>query len=170
MTLITGYTFGQKTTTQIDALTGMVQGDTVYNTDYHMIEWYTGDTWQNDHTIELTVNETCIEGNTMFIELVTGNVEKMTNVASSYAQGIGVVHYGATISNKASIFIMGVARTLFNATVDNSDYAIASATAGVSKKTTVSGYGVFGQVLEPATYTATDILVPVLLTMIERAG
>jgi len=42
------YTYGSKTLAEINALTGCVAGDTVYNTTWNVIEVYTGSLWTND--------------------------------------------------------------------------------------------------------------------------
>lgn len=42
------YTYGSKTLTEINALTGMVEGETVFNTTWDVIEIYNGVSWVND--------------------------------------------------------------------------------------------------------------------------
>jgi len=45
------YTYGAKSLTDINALTGMSQGDTVYNLDWNLIEVYDGNMWINDQAV-----------------------------------------------------------------------------------------------------------------------
>ena len=42
------FTYGALTNSQINALTGMSQGDTVYNSEWDVIEVYSGNVWTND--------------------------------------------------------------------------------------------------------------------------
>ena len=42
------YTYGTKTLAEIEALTGMQEGDTVYNTTWQIIEIYSGTNWVKD--------------------------------------------------------------------------------------------------------------------------
>jgi hypothetical protein len=46
------YTYGAKTLTEIAAITGMQEGDTVYNTTWQIIEIYSGTNWVNNQSVE----------------------------------------------------------------------------------------------------------------------
>tara|TARA_Y100000004_G_scaffold50783_1_gene56085 strand:- start:174 stop:749 length:576 start_codon:yes stop_codon:yes gene_type:complete len=46
------YTYGTKTLAEIEALTGMQEGDTVYNTTWQIIEIYSGTNWVNNQSVE----------------------------------------------------------------------------------------------------------------------
>ena len=46
------YTYGAKTLAEINALTGMQEGDTVYNTTWQLIEIYSGTNWINNQSFE----------------------------------------------------------------------------------------------------------------------
>ena len=48
--------YGAKTKAQIDALTGMSQGDDVFNTDINRIEYYSGSIWLNDDLIAVKID------------------------------------------------------------------------------------------------------------------
>ena len=46
------FTYGHKTQTEINALSGKQEGDTVYNTDINLIEIYSGTNWVNNQCFE----------------------------------------------------------------------------------------------------------------------
>ena len=46
------YTYGAKTLSEIEAITGMQEGDTVYNTTWQIIEIYSGTNWVNNQSVE----------------------------------------------------------------------------------------------------------------------
>jgi hypothetical protein len=46
------FTYGVKTLSQINALTGMKEGDTVYNSTWQIIEIYSGTNWVNNQSVE----------------------------------------------------------------------------------------------------------------------
>ena len=48
------FTYGAKTLAEINALTGMQEGDTVYNTTWQIIEIYSGTNWVNNQSVEWT--------------------------------------------------------------------------------------------------------------------
>lgn len=55
------YTYGAKTLSEINAITGMQEGDTVYNTTWQIIEIYSGTNWVNNQSVEyVTRNVTVI--------------------------------------------------------------------------------------------------------------
>lgn len=55
------FTYGAKTLAEINALTGMQEGDTVYNTTWQIIEIYSGTNWVNNQSVEyVTTNITVI--------------------------------------------------------------------------------------------------------------
>ena len=49
------YTYGSKSLDDINALTGMSDGDTVYNLDWNLIEVYDGNMWVNDQAVPRTI-------------------------------------------------------------------------------------------------------------------
>ncbi len=54
------YTYGAKTLTEIEAITGMQEGDTVYNTTWQIIEIYSGTNWVNNQSTEHTTRNVAI--------------------------------------------------------------------------------------------------------------
>ena len=158
------YTFGEKTTSQIAALTGMVQGDTVWNTDSYIEEYYTGDVWTNDQCVLMTAGTTIVEGEQVAISLTDGDADLLTT--GNNEEGIGVCVYGGTAGDVISVQVMGVARCLAGASVVLGQYATQDGTAGRFTDTTSAGTGTFGRVLENG---VDGDLVRVLLSFIERA-
>ena len=47
------YTYGVKTLKQINDMTGMVEGDTVFNSTWGLIEIYSGTNWTNSQSVEM---------------------------------------------------------------------------------------------------------------------
>ena len=47
------YTYGTKTLKQINDMTGMSEGDTVFNSDWGIIEIYSGTNWTNHQSVEM---------------------------------------------------------------------------------------------------------------------
>ena len=70
------YTYGALTNAQINALTGMSAGDTVFNTTSQMLEIYSGQLWVDERSVQFKIKEgvTCQYGNTM-MTTTNGEVE-----------------------------------------------------------------------------------------------
>tara|TARA_Y100001937_G_scaffold99906_1_gene136558 strand:+ start:5384 stop:6124 length:741 start_codon:yes stop_codon:yes gene_type:complete len=58
------YTYGKKTLKQINDMTGMVEGDTVFNTTWGLIEIYSGTMWTNSQMIETIFIQRSTTGST----------------------------------------------------------------------------------------------------------
>lgn len=71
------YTYGKRTTTQINSLTGMSVGDTVFNTTSQLLEIYNGILWIDERSIMFIIKEgeSMAVGNTART-LSTGEIEK----------------------------------------------------------------------------------------------
>jgi len=54
------FTYGHKTQTEINALSGKQEGDTVYNTDLNLIEIYSGTNWVNNQCFEALTDPSII--------------------------------------------------------------------------------------------------------------
>jgi hypothetical protein len=103
--------YGNQTTSFIAGLTGMVEGDTVFNTDYGMVEWYTGQVWTNSCSVLMTASATLAEGQCVVIN-ASGQAALLVYTSSAvtpYA-AIGVVQYGGTIGQTVSIRTHGIAK------------------------------------------------------------
>lgn len=71
------YTYGKRTTTQIDSLTGMSIGDTVFNTTSQLLEIYNGILWIDERSIMFKIDSSA----SMFIgntarTLISGEIEE----------------------------------------------------------------------------------------------
>ena len=163
MSILNRYTFGEKTTSQIDSLTGMVQGDTVWNTDHYIEEYYTGDCWTNDQCCIMVASATIDEGECVAID-TSGEAALMST--SNNEEGIGVCVHGGVTNDTISVQMHGVAKCLTSSTVVLGQYATNSSTAGAITDTTSAGTGTIGRVVEGGT---SGTLVRVLLSFIERA-
>tara|TARA_R100001443_G_scaffold117299_2_gene141182 strand:- start:94 stop:828 length:735 start_codon:yes stop_codon:yes gene_type:complete len=58
------YTHGKKTLKQINDMTGMVEGDTVFNITWGLIEIYSGTNWTNSQSVEMYFVKENISGTT----------------------------------------------------------------------------------------------------------
>ncbi len=164
--------FGNKTTSQIAALTGMGIGDTVFNTDYGMIEFYAqgsggaGNVWTNNCSVLVVANTTITEGQVCAINS-SGRAILLDNTTTTNAQfGIGVCQYGGTSGQTISLRVCGVAKCKTAANVTIGQYAQYSGTAGSITGTGSPSIGSLGRVLQT---TTSGNLCYVMLSFIERA-
>ena len=95
MSVQNNFTYGVKTTTEIEALTGMVVGDTVFNSDFNKVEYYTGDIWTNDDCYVLTNNTgSAIPKGYIVSPSTTTAGGVIITTSSAWARAIGVVVRG----------------------------------------------------------------------------
>ena len=159
--------FGNKTTSQIASLVGMVTGDTAFNTDYGQIEVYNGSVWTNNCSILITAGQTITEGQVCQIN-GSGQAILLNGSTSSNAEfGVGICQYGGTIGQTIVVRACGVAKCLVGASgVTLGQYAQFSATAGSISSTSSPTIGTLGRCLQTQT---SGNLAYVFLTFIERA-
>lgn len=166
--------YGNKTTAQIAAgLPGQQTGDTVFNTDYGIVEFYTGSVWTNNNSITLPAGATITEGQLCQInEGVSENAQAVLLngfTASNALQGIGVCQYGGTTGQTISLIVCGIAKCrVGSAGVVIGQYARMSASTGESgliNSNASTGTGTIGRVLQTQT---SGNLAYVMLTFIER--
>jgi len=163
--------YGNQTTSFIAGLTGMVEGDTVFNTDYGMVEWYTGQVWTNSCSVLMTASATLAEGQCVVIN-ASGQAALLVYTSSAVTpyRAIGVVQYGGTIGQTVSIRTHGIAKCITSAAggLTIGQYAaISSGTIGAISNTASPGVakGVIGRNLETV---GSNTLGYVLLTFMER--
>lgn len=159
--------YGNKTTSQIAALSGMGVGDTVFNTDYGRVDFYTGGVWTNNNSIIVTAGATITEGQICQIN-ASGQAILLNGSTTSNAEfGIGICGYGGTIGQPISLIMCGVAKCRVGAAgVTIGQYATISSTAGSIVSTTSPSIGALGRVLQTQT---SGNLAYVMLAFIERA-
>lgn len=159
--------FGSKTTSQIASLTGMVAGDTVFNTDYGQVEFYTGTIWTNNNSILITAGATIVEGQNCQINASGQAILLNGGTTANNEFGVGICQYGGTIGQTISLRVCGVAKCLVGgAGVTIGQYAVSSSTAGSIVSTTAPSIGALGRILQTQ---GSGNLAYVLLTYIERA-
>lgn len=158
-------TYGSKSTSEIAAITGASVGDTVFNTDYGMTEWYTGATWVSNCSCTAVAASSISEGNTVYLTSA-GRAGLMTNTAAIYQMGIGVCQYGGGTGSTISIRQHGLAKVTAAVTINIGEYAVASGTAGRATSTTSPSLACFGRIVRGA---AAGSNAWVLLSFIERA-
>jgi hypothetical protein len=159
--------YGNKTTSQITALSGMAVGDTVFNTDYGRVDFYTGSVWTNNNSIIITAGATITEGQICQIN-ASGQAILLNGFPSSNAEfGVGICGYGGTIGQSISLIMCGIAKCRVGAAgVTIGQYATISSTAGSVVSTTSPSIGALGRVLQTQT---SGNLAYVMLAFIERA-
>lgn len=159
--------FGNKKTSQIASLTGMVAGDNVFNTEYAQVEVYNGSVWTNNNSVVMTAGATITEGQIVRIN-TSGQAVAFSNSPSSNAEfGVGVCQYGGTLGNPIVVRICGIAKCLVaTGGVVLGRYAEFSPTAGSITDTIAPTLGTLGRILQTQT---SGNLAYVFLTFIERA-
>lgn len=159
--------YGNKTTSQIAALTGMQVGDTVFNTDYGQVEFYSiANVWTSNNSVILTASTTISEGQLVNIN-TSGQAGLLSNGVGAAQFGIGVCQYGGTAGSNISVRICGIAKCLVATSgVTRGDYGLFSSTAGSMTRTTSPSTGAIGRVLQTQT---SGNLAYVFLTFLERA-
>jgi len=109
------FTFGNKTTAQIDAITivtnpELVPGMSVWNTDLRKPEYWTGSVWINDDCILMTNTAAVTIDRGKFVKLdVTQNSTVGANLSTTDNDYmIGVVHRGAAVGGTMVIATQGM--------------------------------------------------------------
>lgn len=159
--------YGNKTTAQIAALTGMQVGDTVFNTDYGQVEFYSiANVWTSNNSVILTASTTISEGQLVNIN-TSGQAALLSNAVGAAQFGIGVCQYGGTAGSNISVRICGIAKCLVaTGGINRGEYGVFSSTAGSMGRTTAPSTGAMGRALQTQT---SGNLAYVFLTFLERA-
>jgi len=158
-------TYGEKTTAEISALTGMSQGDTVFNKEYGMVEWYTGNTWVSNASCTIVAARSISEGQCVSINSA-GRAVLLDTTAATTEYGVGVCQYGGGTGTTISVRQHGLAKCLAAASLTNGQYATRSSTPGSITQTTSPSIGALGRIVQGAT---SGNLAWVFLSFIERA-
>lgn len=157
--------YGNKTTSQIAALTGMQQGDTVFNLDYGMIEVYNGSVWTNSCSIVATSGSALSEGQLVRID-TSGQVVLLGTPAAELKKAVGIVQYGSSGSGQSVLIrTHGIAKCFASTAVTIGNYATVAG-SGEMTDTTSASTGTFGRILQTV---GIDTLSYVALTFIERS-
>jgi len=159
------YTYGALTNAQINALTGMSAGDTVFNTTSQMLEIYSGNLWVDERSVEFKLKEgvTCQYGNTMMTNATAGEVE-LANEANQ-ERFCGVIVKGPT-GGFVSVAHAGRVEVIAGATIVAGEFAELYSTAGKINDNTSAVSDCIGMTLENG---STDDLVWIALQTIELA-
>tara|TARA_Y100001972_G_scaffold126203_2_gene179382 strand:+ start:1568 stop:2113 length:546 start_codon:yes stop_codon:yes gene_type:complete len=160
------YTYGAKSLSDINALTGMTEGDTVYNLDWNLIEVYNGDIWVNDQAVSRTIKDTELASLELGMAVkvdTSGEVLKLTQDNSVNIQDyVGVV--ARITGDKALVAHFGRYQALFNyedeSTIQNGTAVRPSDTPGLLRiednpKDSPS-VGVLGYTVQAITTTQTS--------------
>jgi hypothetical protein len=153
-----GYSYGSQTTTQIKALTGMVAGETVFNSTVGKPFYYTGNSWQCDgETIELINKDGSAVSEGEVVKYDNSNNLGCYRVAVAGAEFMaGVVAIGGANNAYIAVATSGIWDVEMNGTTQRSYYIESSSTLGKARDVSTSTAYVFGITLE---YSATAGLV-----------
>jgi len=159
------YTYGALTNAQINALTGMSAGDTVFNTTSQMLEIYSGNLWVDERSVEFKVKEgiTCQYGNTMMTNASAGEVELADE--ANQERFCGVVVKGPT-GGFVSIAHAGRVEVIAGSSIQSGRFAEIYSTNGKINDNTSGTSDCIGMCLESG---STDDLVWIALQTIELA-
>lgn len=157
------YTYGEKSTIEIAALPmtqGEQVGETVWNTDYHRPEHWTGLCWTNDNCVLMRETFNWADspaGDLLHGELVAvadgGMFTRRVSAGSSshILLAVGIVnHYvpGTDSIQAASVMTSGLAMCIPASNVTKGDYAEASNTESKFQGAATVGVGTFGVIME----------------------
>lgn len=143
------YTYGLKTITEIDALTGMQAGDTVYDTTNNKPTRYTGSVWTNSDCVVL-INRTGASINRGDLVIVSPTAD---SVGRTSIQGnplvIGPVLHGGTALLPMAIAVSGIYNVFLNITTASVRNGILSSTTlgRATQTTNFAQDGIFGNIL-----------------------
>lgn len=148
-----GTTYGNRTTAEIDALTGMSEGDTAYDTSLNRYRVYDGLGWVGDNIIVQKISNGLATVN-------QGNLVRPSNIANneiglpSTATGNYELICGSSISTIAKaqntycpMSYFGLQPVLYDgqgASVDPQEFVIMSTTTAGSMSETTATTGIFG--------------------------
>lgn len=169
------YSRGNKTTSQIAALTGMVAGDTVFNTDREERQVYDGNVWISGNQIGLITRGQTPDG----LEQITGAASIISDQNFAVQSGTGFVStndeniigcmqgvLGTSYSIGSYVIIqyrgLGYAATTIN-TVTSGQYVDLSVTRGRANGNASPSVGTFGIWLEtiPPTTAGRAMIQPI---------
>ena len=113
------FTYGNKTTAQINAITSRSVADTAYNINYYKRDFYNGFTNLNQDMMTLTANTNITLG--YGVRMLSDNVVQLSTAASTT---LGVATKAATTGSVVSIAIGGIYPVYFNGTVTRARIAL----------------------------------------------
>jgi hypothetical protein len=106
-----GYTYGLKTLTQIQALTGMQAGDTCYCTEHFRLFTYDGSFWLPDDCVVMRNRDASTIAQWDVVSVQNGGTTTEISCVRSLAAGdervVGVAIYSALTGNNCVIAIKG---------------------------------------------------------------
>ncbi len=177
------YTYGAKTTAQINALGSPLQlrrGDTVFNTDSQMVEIWSGRLWVDERSIEFKIKSTttAVLGNTVKTES-TGLIDLCSDSEADRQKFCGIItsitgQDGAGRGGFATVAHAGKVKALAGFNVQSGQWARINDVPdfpgddiiGRIDDTTSPGAGAIGLIMETAT---AGNLVTIALQTIELA-
>lgn len=169
------FTYGQKTQTEINALSGKQEGDTVYNTDINLIEIYSGTNWVNNQCFEaLTKNNTAgqfppsgtipsgdrsgqpypDDGGYSAKQNVDGYIEKADDTERDYLGALKEGTSGSATSDRVVIAFSGLWPCFFEDDPQKGDHAVLDISDGLYRSSGGAASDHVGQIVEQRASTS----------------
>lgn len=143
------WTYGVKTLSELDSLTGMVTGETVFCSDAKRPMTYDGDVWMCGDFVKMTNSSGGTLGRGDVVVVDTAEESATTTTTNADDNVLGVVVFGATNTNPMAVAIFGLYDVKTDATTCTpGDYCKTDNVAGWTQTTTTMGTGFFGIMTE----------------------
>lgn len=142
------FTYGLKTIAQIDAITGMQAGDTVYDTTNNRPTRYTGSVWTNADCIVLTNRSgvTLVRGDLVIVSPNANAIRRTTTSGNPLV--VGPIVYGGADLSEVAVAISGIYDVNLTAAGTARDGVITGTTLGRGRGTNnFAQDGVFANIL-----------------------
>lgn len=147
------YTYGVLTLTEINNLTGMQEGDTVYNSDWDIMEIYNGSTWTNDISVVLPLasGQTIVQGDGVSITPGSGSIQCRQSISTDadYFWGI-CLRGGSSTNDPIVVAFMGKVTAKLNGSVTRGNPLELDNSGGFVAYTGTGAPYTMGQALESA--------------------
>ena len=146
------YVWGERTNAEIEAIDEALlnQGDSVFNTDWKLPEFWTGKTWTNEHSSVGKAQKDLTKGQPLaWYPDGFGNLVLNAATTSNYYQFAGIACRSAQINDFMAVGIKGRWEVRFESDVDRGDLYVMSGTGAVSVGT--ASQGCIGIALESKT-------------------
>ncbi len=147
------YTYGVLDVTEINNLTGMQEGDTVYNRDWDIMEIYNGSVWTNDISIvlPLAASVTMVPGDGVAITPGSGSVQCRLSISTDADFFWGICLRGGSSTNDPIVVaFMGKVDAKLNGAVTRGQALELDSSGGFVAYTGGGAPYTMGQALESA--------------------
>ncbi len=169
------FTYGHKTQTEINALSGKQEGDTVYNTDLNLIEIYSGTNWVNNQCFEALTAASSLgqfppsgtipsgdrsgqpfpdDGGYSTKQNANGYIEKGDTTERDYLGTLKEGTSGSGTSDRVVIAFSGLWPCFFEDDPQKGDHSVLDTTDGLYRSTSGASSDHVGQIVEQRSSTS----------------